>query len=222
MDVVTSNTYRRVFEIVTTSGSGTAFTVDHAGRQWLVTARHLLPRDDPRPKILIHGDAGTSEELDLDLLPVVPGTADIAVSRLDRPLTPDHPLPPTSAEMVWSQSMFFLGFPYGMATELTQGPNRLAFVKSCILSATAVDDGVHLLYLDGMNNPGFSGGPVIFNRDGDSQHPQVCAVIAGFRRETQPVFQGTVELSDVTAAANSGIIVATDIMHAREAIEAAD
>jgi hypothetical protein len=99
------------------------------------------------------------------------------------------------------------------------GSSRLAFVKHAIISATDKPGGVNIIYLDGMNNPGFSGGPVIFNPNGDSQKPQVCGVISGYRREFQEVLHRAAPVAELTAAANTGIIVATDIVHVRDAIE---
>jgi hypothetical protein len=62
-------------------------------------------------------DEGARIDLDLDLVTVDPPGADVAVSPLESPLTPDFPLPATSKGMTWSQQVFFLGFPYGLATE---------------------------------------------------------------------------------------------------------
>lgn len=70
-----------------------------------------------------------------------------------------------------------------------------------------------------MNNPGFSGGPVVFDRDGAHLRPQVCGVIAGYRTELQPVYQGATPITAVAAAANTGIIIATDIRHVTDAID---
>lgn len=213
---MTANTIERTLEIQTALGSGTAFTIDHYGRQYVVTARHLLPRGEQHPEVQL-SNRYMRRTLRLDLLDVEPDTADVAVSLLPDPLTPDLPLPASRDGLVWSQRVFFLGFPYGLATVVGGAPDqRIAFVKGAVFSAAAEVDGVHQLYLDGINNPGFSGGPVVFNRNGDSTRAQVCGVIAGYRFEAQPVYQGTTPVGQVEA--NTGIIIATDIRHVTEAI----
>ncbi len=220
MDLVTANSFERVLEIRTGLGSGTAFSIPYVGREYLVTARHLLPEGDPRPEVSIASRHMTGT-LRLELLPTDPATADVAVAPLPDAVTPTLPLAAGRDGIIWGQHVFFLGFPYGLATEFARGaPNqRIAFVKGAVFSASADVEGASLLYLDGMNNPGFSGGPVVFNRDGDHLRPQVCGVIAGYRTELQPVYQGTTPITAVAAAANTGIIIATDIRHVTDAID---
>lgn len=217
MDVVTSNAFTRVLEIQTELGCGTAFTLDQDGQQYLVTARHLLPPGVPDPEVRL-SNRHLRRTLRLELLSVFPATADVAVSPLVEPLTEtaDYPLPATGVGLLWSQRTFFLGFPYGLATVLGAPQDRIAFVKGALFSGSDKVGGVDLLYLDGMNNPGFSGGPVVFNRDEDGLRPQVCGVIAGYRFERQPVYQGTTPVAEMEA--NTGIIVATDIRHVTDAI----
>jgi hypothetical protein len=92
-------------------------------------------------------------------------------------------------------------------------------VKRATLSAIQPEEDVTILYLDGFNNPGFSGGPVVFYPPG-SNMLHVAGVISGYRidplevvDEERPDWRAVVE-------ANSGIIVAHGIGHATEAIDA--
>lgn len=220
MDLVTANAFERVLEIRTALGAGTAFTLERNGREHVVTARHLLPNGESRPQATL-SSRHITRTLRLDLLPAEPENADVAVAPLPEPMTPTLPLAAGKDGIIWGQRIHFLGFPFGLATEFARGEpdQRIAFVKGGVFSASADVDGVSLLYLDGMNNPGFSGGPVIFNRDGDHLRPQVCGVIAGYRTERQPVYQGTAPITAVATPANTGIIIATDIRHVTEAID---
>ena len=218
MDLVTNNVYLRVAQIFSGSGFGTAFTFEHADRQWLVTASHVLPVGETKPIVRLRLPYRNDElTLQLDLLDVQPPNADIAVSHLHGPITHSLSLPATSEGLIWSQQLFFLGFPYGLATE--SADTRLAFVKSGILSARSEVEDAKLIYIDGFNNPGFSGGPVVFCRDGDNQRPQIAGVISGYRFEHLPVYQGDAEVPAITARVNTGIVIATDIWHAIQAIE---
>lgn len=221
MDFVTSNALERVLEIQTSVKSGTAFTIDHGGAQYLVTARHLLPPSEAHPQVQVSNRHVGSLDLRLDLLPVDPDTADVAVSLLPGPITSDLPLPATSNGLVFSQRLFFLGFPYGLAIEGRGEPReRLAFIKGALFSAMATVDGAHLLYLDAFNNPGFSGGPVV-GFSSQNRQLQVCGVVANYRTEAEPIYQGRDSLTAMSVRANTGIMIATDIEHATAAIDRA-
>ena len=161
MDLVRANAFERTFEIDTSLDRGTAFTIDRGDRQYLVTARHLLPPDDPTPEVTASIRL-RRDSMRLSLLPVRPPQADAAVAPLDEALTiGDLPLPADGDGLVWSQQMYFLGYPYGLATNINSADSgeRIPFVKSGIWSAVATVDGIYTIYLDGHNNPG-SGGVV--------------------------------------------------------------
>lgn len=142
-------------------GNGTAFTINVEDRQYLVTARHLLHPHGPTPARV--SNRFGAHDIDFSPLDGVQAKADVAVTALPKPLTADLPLAPTMKGAAFSQDVFFLGFPYGMALQLAHaGPDpTIAFVKKGILSAQGAVEGVDLLYIDALNNPGFSGGPVI-------------------------------------------------------------
>lgn len=59
--------------------------------------------------------------------------------------------------------------------------------------------------LDGHNNLGFSGGPVVW-KDPGAQEWNVAAVISGYRHVDEPVYIGT-EATPLTYRHNTGIIV---------------
>ena len=59
----------------------------------------------------------------------------------------------------------------------------VAFVKRASVSAVPkTKNGAHYFYLNGFNNPGFSGGPVAFY-DYKSNQWAIVAVISGFEPE---------------------------------------
>jgi len=89
----------------------------------------------------------------------------------------------------------------------------LPLVKRATISA--LDQGAFLL--DGHNNPGFSGGPVVFAPPNSSDF-RVAAVVSGFQAVKQPIFQGTEETA-FTYLYNTGIIVAHDIKEATTIIQ---
>src|SRR5687768_1889460 len=100
MDVITANSLNRVLEIQTSLGKGTAFTIDYGGPQHLLTARHLLPEGESHPEVTI-ANRFAAHTLRLDLLPVEPDTADIAVAPLEKPVTPELPITPNRDGIIY-------------------------------------------------------------------------------------------------------------------------
>lgn len=216
--LITVNFLTRVLLLRTTKGGlGTGFTIEINDRQYLITARHVLPDPDGPNRISLEGPAHV-DAIQFDPLPGIHPGADIAVCPVEGRLTRDLAVDPSMHGMAYGQDAYFLGYPYGIG--LGDEQPEAAFVKKCILSAsTHTPDGLHLLYLDGHNNPGFSGGPVIFYKGADRYQPQIAAIVSGYRIDRAPVeVDGEVDPS-VLVQANSGIVIATDIRHAVEAID---
>jgi hypothetical protein len=94
----------------------------------------------------------------------------------------------------------------------------MPFVKKAILSAMSTENEVEHLFLDGHNNPGFSGGPVVFKTHG-SNDLKVAAVISGYRYTEGPVFSDGSAMPLVYRY-NTGIIVAHSIRIATDLIAA--
>jgi len=215
-----SEAFERVLRIETAAGRGAAFTIDRHDHQWLVTARHLLPDDDPAPECsLANRYRRVSHRL--GFLPDPGGQGDVAVAQLEHPLTPQLTLHATSEGLMWSQIVYFLGFPYGMATNLGGPGDEIAFVKQAIISASRrISDSLSLWYLDGYNNPGFSGGPVVASTE-KFETMQVIGVVFGNRSTTRPIEVEDREVADAVVRENTGIIMATDIRYATNLIDAA-
>lgn len=110
------------------------------------------------------------------------------------------------------------------------------FVKRCMLSASMVQNGITIFVLDGINNLGFSGGPVV---TGKGPSLSVFAVISSFHAEPLEVLPapepGQAYVSPIPAPpplpgqnsklqpkevveSNSGLILAYDITPAIKAI----
>ncbi|MGI9016641.1 MAG: hypothetical protein ACR2HR_05975 [Euzebya sp.] len=139
--------------------------------------------------------------------------ADIAVFSLDAEVVPNLDLHPSSDGAVFSQDAYLLGFPYGLG--LRTSGITYPFVKKAIVSAFDHEvAGVVLWFFDGINNPGFSGGPVVFNKAGTTEW-HVAAIISGYRTELVAV-NGSAGRVPI----NTGIIVRYDVCHAVAAIDA--
>jgi hypothetical protein len=217
--MITANVYNRVF-FIKGEGYGTAFAIDHAGKQYLVTASHLVGRE--LRQILRFFLNQTWIDITAELLGVAGGEADVAVFRVDRILCPtDLPLEPNSNGICVSQEVFFVGFPYKMWTDAGNAlkGRPCPFVKKGILSSAFVgDDGVPRLYVDALNNPGFSGGPIVFQPPG-SKHFRVAGVVSKFRIDFESVLDHCGEDTGMTVAYNTGFLVGYDISRAIDIIE---
>jgi hypothetical protein len=119
--------------------------------------------------------------------------------------------------LIWGQDVFFLGFPYGWSSDIgTINRNfPMPFVKKAILSCMQTNN-IHCLFLDGHNNPGFSGGPVVF-KEPNKQDYKVAAIISGYRYTKEPIFSGEDQLP-LEYRYNTGIIVSYGIKHAVDLI----
>ena len=80
----------------------------------------------------------------------------------------------------------FLGFPHGEGWKASfdNGVSTwLPYVKHCFVSAmTGIDTKAWIL--DGINNPGFSGGPVLTGTGSDQK---IFAVVSGYETELADV-----------------------------------
>lgn len=215
MTLVTANAYERVAKIERANSIGTGTVVEHEGATYCVTARHVL--GDPVAEISVSTHVREAR-LTPVLLPGVHAEADVAVFEIPGEFAlPDLPLPMTSNGVALSQDLFFLGFPYGLALR-GGGLDLYPFVKKGTLSSSdRREDGLHIWFLDGANNPGFSGGPLVGAPAGGGAL-QFVGVVSGYRLDWQGVYQAGQLVPDVEVAGNSGIIIAYDVSHALQAL----
>jgi hypothetical protein len=229
--VPTSNVLYRVLRIRTPASTGSAFTIEVDGKQYLITARHILK------------DFGTAGEVELWIegrwsrvgaRAIYPSkeTVDIAALDLGRAVTVAFPVEASAGGLMLGQHVYFLGYPYGLSTPgapVPPGFGEIPFVKSGIVSAMDDrDPQANILYLDGQNNPGFSGGPIVFWH-AESGRFRVAGVVRGYRNEGLPVVKrknlgdpGAPAHNDLYTRANSGIVIGYDIRHIVDAIRKAN
>jgi S1-C subfamily serine protease len=179
--MLTSNIYHRVFQLWAERRSGTAFAIDVVGRQYLVTAKHVLAgakeialtfRGKPQPARI----NGTWESAD----------ADVAVIALAQLIAPALPIKVTSDGYYFSQDGYIVGFPLGIAWQPTGDPNRgfpVAIPKRALISGElGLQDGRRVLLLDAHANEGFSGGPVVINAPKPND-VQIIAIVIAYRAQ---------------------------------------
>ena len=227
--MITTNVVQRVFFIRYQSSAASSFTVEKNNKQYLATVRHLFKADSDKPPYpfnVNHGDALNlsifhdnqwknikctvyfHEQIDID----------IALLEIPSDISPRHTLVPNSQGVLLGQSVYFLGFPFEMFGDASN-LNRsfpFPFVKQAILSAHKKGNNEEVIFFfDGHNNPGFSGGPVVF-RENNRSGFRICAVVRGYIPQ-----EGTITTNQGVAnyTENSGIIISYDIKHLNEIIE---
>jgi S1-C subfamily serine protease len=224
----TTNVIYRVLRTRSPAGTGSAFTIEVDGKQYLITARHNVKDPAAVAALELWIDGRWTPAAAARVLYPANGAVDIAALDLGRPVTITFPLEPTSAGLTLGQQVYFLGYPFGLSTSGPPGFGEIPFLKSGIVSAIdARNPEATVLYVDGQNNPGFSGGPIVFWHT-ESGGFRVAGVISGYRNEALPVLRekdlrdpNARAYNDLYTRANSGIVVGYDIKHIVEAIRAA-
>lgn len=213
--MIPTNVLYRVFQIKIGATTGTCFAIDVEDRQYLVTARHIIDEWDQKTPVQIFYEQSWKN---VQFALVGKSEVDVAVLAPPRQLSPNFAMPATEAGLAWGQDVYFLGFPYGWSGDIGS-MNRnfpMPFVKKAIVSLLTVDGSVSKYFLDGHNNLGFSGGPVVF-KERNCQDFKVAAVVSAYRYVDMPTFLGDSRVP-LTYRENTGIIVAYGIKHATDLI----
>lgn len=213
--MVSSNILQRVFAIRVGSDQGTGFTIDVDNRQYLITAKHVIA-SSPNNIEILHDNKWVN--LPIKLIAVEPASVDIAVIVLPQQISALLPIQ-LSGPFYLSQNVFFIGFPYGLSLDghaLNAG-FPLPFVKHGIIASFANGHG-EPIFIDGINNPGFSGGPVITSEGPDKQN--VLGVVSAYRFDLQSVYiDNKVKAENLAVRTNTGLLIAFEIRYALEAIK---
>jgi hypothetical protein len=213
---ITTNILRRTFQLSFGECQGTCFTIDYDNRQYIVTARHIVEPITDFATIRIKHEK-IWKDCPVNLVGHGEGEVDISVLAAPIQISPAYLLPPTSA-MVFGQDVYFLGFPYGWNSEVGELNQNfpLPLIKKAIMSG--MDLNSQRFLLDGHNNPGFSGGPVVFSELGKpGAQLSVAGVISGYRFRNEPVYlEG--KRTPLEFKYNTGIILVYGIKHAIDLI----
>lgn len=124
----------------------------------------------------------------------------------------------TKSSFFLSQDVYFVGFPYGLSIEGQTLNNGfpLPLVKHGIVASVSGGKSGEPFLVDGINNPGFSGGPVVISLGG-SNLPTIIGVVSAYKAAQEPVYKGS-DKTDMNIQANTGLLVAFSIDYALDAI----
>ena len=228
--MVPTNALQRTFHMLYRGATATCFTIDVQSRQYIVTAKHCLTGEEsqqvaePDPVIALQ-HAETWKELPCRLVGVAEGEIDIAVLAAPLRLSPTYELSASHAELFLGQDVYFLGFPFGEQAHVGALNNDfpLPLVKKGCVSMFHLtpERGSRYILLDGQNNIGFSGGPVLFARGGHGVVSNVAGVVSAYRAHISPVYENDGKTkTSLVVEDNSGLVEAYSIDYAVELINA--
>ena len=221
---VTTNILLRVFPVRIGARSGTAFTVEIENRQYLVTAKHVLQGELPAT-IEVEMDDWT--RIPVTLVGRGRGQQDVLVLATDRQLSAAFPVDIGMAGLMLGQSVRFLGYFPSVRTSPLPGYRKRGapLVMSGIVSGFHFDEtgaAGPSLWIDGHNNKGFSGGPVVF-QPAEAPSPEECrwriaAVISGYVPAPVEIRTMAGRPAAAVAIGNAGLLRAIPIRTVRELV----
>jgi hypothetical protein len=223
-DAVPNDILQRTYAIQCGDEGGTAFGVDYQSRLYLVTARHVvhsLPERDGTIQVL-RPEGMKTYHIARTLFPPS-RDADIAVLETDEKVQTPFSIAitqggegPTMGQQVW-----FLGYPFRERLHSHFLNGELPFIKRGTMSAVdATNEDAIVLYIDGFNNEGFSGGPIVYWDFGKHAY-RIVGVVQGYKPDAAKVVVNGQPV-DTQILVNSGILVGFNIKHAIQAIEQAN
>jgi hypothetical protein len=218
-DAVPREVLNRTILIKVGNTYGTAFAVDYQGKKFIVTARHVVA-GLPDSKATIQMWQSEQWKDYHTVRTLFPSSSDVDIAVFETEEKVPQPYSVSTAPgggLTLGQQVWFLGYPYLISSHFSGG-KRAPFIKRGTMSAIDASrpDAV-VVYIDGFNNPGFSGGPIVY-WDFSKHTYGILGVVKGYKNDTaKAVING--EEVDTQLLVNSGILVGYSIDHAMKAIE---
>lgn len=206
---------KRTVNIKSGTIQGTGFFINHGGKVYLITARHVVSGVSEKKAILQVKRLGQWVNLQTvrTLFPSV-SDVDIAVFETDEKPEAESGFV-LSGNVTMGQQIWFLGYP---AILNKFSDFDIPFIKRGTMSAVdSSNRNAVIFYIDGFNNPGFSGGPIVF-WDFEKRQYNIIGVVQGYRADTAKVMVKG-DFVDTDILVNSGILVGYSIKHALDAID---
>lgn len=201
-------------------GIGTAFVYKKSGLTFFLTAHHVLGKATAGDMIYLKKPAGWCR-FKLNGVTAHPEGQDAATFGLDNfDIGIPHNFSYDNEKPIGlGQELKFIGFPHGLEnTASSPFGFSSPLVRTAFFSGLIIDpvSKRRLLILDGLNNPGYSGGPVWAPGPNQDQ-PTLLGLISGYRIEERSkslVYesseQGERPTDSLFVKLNSGIIHAID------------
>jgi hypothetical protein len=217
-DAVPTEMLARTLYIKLGNESGTGFLVDYRGKLFLVTARHVVAGVPARNAVLQVMQKGKWENYQT-LKTIYPKSSEVDIAIFEtseKIVTPFVVSSESTSLSTMGQQLWFLGYPFGLSAHFENGMIT-PFIKRGTMSAIdSSDKDAVVVYIDGFNNPGFSGGPIIYWGLSDHAY-HILGVVEGYREDSAKVVINGQHV-DTQFLVNTGILVGYSIDHAMAAI----
>lgn len=197
------------FNLFYDKGNATSFVVNGSKGQYLITAKHVFGNAvQSRASVEIKLVGGKiNDDFKCTVYTHKNPAIDIAVLKLDKPIVyTDVPFLGYADSYILGQECLFLGYPMFSLGSITD-IGKVPLIKRAIISGFHEENNASILLLDGHNNPGFSGGPIItYNSEMNSQF--IIGVVTGYINQPQDV-ELTIDqvIHKIKVNENSGIII---------------
>ncbi len=208
---ITMNVIERVIFIKYSDNCGTGFTIEVNNKQYIITAKHVVEGIKQNDSIFLFHD-NQWKKIEVKNIKFKNPKVDAIVLIPAINVTPITKLEFTSNNIVFGQDVYFLGFPFGLRTEVGSLNNDfpMPFVKKGICSnIDNKNPEITGIWIDGYSNPGFSGGPIVF-RDISTENIKIAGVLIGYLSETIDVIDEK-DGTESHVKINSGLIYCINI-----------
>lgn len=206
----------RTFQIEFQGSSGTAFAFDRGGRQYLITAKHLVESLQGRSVISIWYDNGW-KRLQVNL--VGHGDSDVSVLAAETLLAhPDMILEPVIGGWYLGHDAFVVGFPLGLMNPSIQSLFPAPVLKRTAISGKMVGGNEAPFLLDSLSNAGFSGAPVYLKLHMEKTY-KVAMIVSSSPTTLEPVYDADGADTGMTVHQDSGMTYAYSIKCALDIID---
>lgn len=199
------------------TAGGTCFRISYKNKNYWITAKHIFPNIKNKDSISLYidndnkidtikGKAYIDNNPDIDIIVIKPRDSSNISSIVLNPIGP-----------IIGSNGYFLGYPF--LKFYTKDESKInngfpfPFVKQCILSGTSTNNEKIIYYLDGINNPGFSGGPVLFQDYSKDRKFYLLGVISGYTSFRQKIKDPNGQTVEYTIDENTGIIISYGNQH---------
>ena len=233
--VPNSGVTQYVFEIVVGNSQGTCFMVADSNQSYLVTARHLFEKTLNQSFINFSIAYDTSwQQMKGQVFFHNDSNVDVAIIKINQDLGGIKLK--GSPGIVFGQDSYFLGFPFGIRVNDNGNINNnypLPFMKKATIGAIYKINKIYYLLMDGNNNGGFSGGPVVVKNllTASDQSWYLAGVVKGYMKQidstsleislpsNNPKMKNKILHQQIQYFENSGIMVATETRYIKEIID---
>lgn len=206
------------FNICYEKSSATAFLLGNGNRTVLVTAAHCISNAKEGDNMLIRGATGWQPHR-INKIKFSEEGFDVCIFAVENFLISENLEQPKNPALFLGHPVIYVGFPHGLVGNYpNQNGIPTGLAKTGFYSGMVEINGLILGLLDGVTNPGFSGGPIY------GQTPEgeatVFAVMNGYRYEKPlngQLFKdegnGEEAVRGHYVKLNSGFIYTTSIRH---------